>query len=224
MIVVVLSGFVLALLAPSLYRLSARWAGCVFSIFPAVLALWFLSHMEEVVGGHGLRFTYPWIPAMGLELSFNLDGLGLLFALAITVVGTLIITYAAFALPLAILMLTTYFATIPIELEESAFIDGAGRLRMLWTIMRPLALPGIVATGVFAFILSFQDLLFAVQLTVSDDMRTIPLGIVTLIGQQNVDWHQMLAASVIASIPLLVLYALAQRYLVSGLTLGAVKQ
>jgi multiple sugar transport system permease protein len=136
----------------------------------------------------------------------------------------LIITYASFALPLSILMLTTYFATIPIELEESAFIDGAGRLRMLWTIMRPLALPGIVATGVFAFILSFQDLLFAVQLTVSDDMRTIPLGIVTLIGQQNVDWHQMLAASVLASIPLLVLYALAQRYLVSGLTLGAVKQ
>ncbi|MDE2853969.1 MAG: proton-conducting transporter membrane subunit, partial [Chloroflexota bacterium] len=94
MIVVVLSGFVLALLAPSLYRLSARWAGCVFSIFPAVLALWFLSHMGEVVGGHGIRFTYPWIPAMGLELSFNLDGLGLLFALAITVVGTLIIAYA----------------------------------------------------------------------------------------------------------------------------------
>ena len=94
MIVVVLSGFVLALLAPSLYRLSARWAGCVFSLFPAVLALWFLSHMGEVVGGHGIRFTYPWIPAMGLELSFNLDGLGLLFALAITVVGTLIITYA----------------------------------------------------------------------------------------------------------------------------------
>ncbi len=94
MLIVVLSGFVLALLAPTLYRLSARWSGCVFSLFPAVLALWFLSHMGEVVGGHGLRFTYPWIPAMGLELSFNLDGLGLLFALAITVVGTLIITYA----------------------------------------------------------------------------------------------------------------------------------
>ncbi len=136
----------------------------------------------------------------------------------------LIMSYAAFALPLAILMLTTYFATIPVELEESAFIDGASRLRMLWTIMAPLALPGVVATGVFAFILSFQDLLFAVQLTISDEMRTIPLGIVTLIGQQNVDWHQMLAASVLASIPLLVLYALAQRYLVSGLTLGAVKQ
>ena len=94
MIVVVLSGFVLALLAPTLYRLSARWSGCVFSLFPAVLALWFLSHMGEVVGGHGIRFVYPWIPAMGLELSFNLDGLGLLFALAITVVGTLIIAYA----------------------------------------------------------------------------------------------------------------------------------
>ena len=94
MIVVVLSGFVLALLAPTLYRLSARWSGLVFSVFPAILALWFLSHVGEVVGGHGIRFTYPWIPAMGLELSFNLDGLGLLFALAITVVGTLIIAYA----------------------------------------------------------------------------------------------------------------------------------
>lgn len=94
MIVVVLSGFFLALLAPSLYRLSARWAGCVFSVFPAVLALYFLSRMGEVVGGEAVRVTYPWVPAMGLQLSFNLDGLGLLFALAITVVGTLIITYA----------------------------------------------------------------------------------------------------------------------------------
>ena len=94
MIVAVLSGFVLALLAPSLYRVSARWAGCVFSLFPAVLALYFLSHMDAVLAGEAVRVTYPWVPAMGLELSFNLDGLGLLFALAITVVGTLIITYA----------------------------------------------------------------------------------------------------------------------------------
>ena len=94
MIVAVLSGFVLALLAPSLYRVSARWAGWVFSAFPAVLALYFLSHMDGVVAGEAVRVTYPWVPAMGLQLSFNLDGLGLLFALAITVVGTLIITYA----------------------------------------------------------------------------------------------------------------------------------
>ena len=94
MIVAVLSGFVLALLAPSLYRVNARWAGWVFSVFPAVLALYFLSHMDGVVAGEAVRVTYPWVPAMGLQLSFNLDGLGLLFALAITVVGTLIITYA----------------------------------------------------------------------------------------------------------------------------------
>ena len=94
MIVAVLSGFVLALLAPPLYRLNARWAGWVFSVFPAVLALYFLSHMDGVVAGEAVRVTYPWVPAMGLHLSFNLDGLGLLFALAITVVGTLIITYA----------------------------------------------------------------------------------------------------------------------------------
>ena len=136
----------------------------------------------------------------------------------------LVLSYASFALPLAILMLSTYFTTIPIELEESAFIDGAGRLRTLWMIVLPLAAPGLVATGVFAFILSFQDLLYAVTLTASDDMRTIPIGIIVFKGQQNVDWHQMLAASVLASIPLLAVYAIAQRYLVSGLTLGAVKQ
>ncbi len=94
MIFVVLSGFALALLAPALYRVSARGAGFVFSVFPALLALYFLSHTAEVAGGHGIRSTWPWIPALGLQLSFNLDGLGLLFSLAITVVGTLIITYA----------------------------------------------------------------------------------------------------------------------------------
>lgn len=94
MIFAVLSGFLLALLAPTLYRMSARGSGVVFSVFPAILALYFLSHLETVVGGEAVRVSYPWMPAMGLELSFNLDGLGLLFALAITVVGTLIITYA----------------------------------------------------------------------------------------------------------------------------------
>lgn len=94
MIVAVLSGFVVALLAPSLHRVSARWAGCLFAAFPAVLAIYFLGHAARVAGGEGIRVVYPWVPAMGLELSFHLDGLGLLFALAITVVGTLIIAYA----------------------------------------------------------------------------------------------------------------------------------
>ena len=74
--------------------MSARWAGCLFAAFPAALAIYFLSHAARVAGGEGVRAVYPWVPAMGLELSFHLDGLGLLFALAITVVGTLIIAYA----------------------------------------------------------------------------------------------------------------------------------
>lgn len=94
MIAAVLSGFVAALLAPSLCRVSARWAGALLAAFPAALALYFLSHTAAVVGGEGVRAAYPWVPAMGLELSFHLDGLGLLFALAITVVGTLVIAYA----------------------------------------------------------------------------------------------------------------------------------
>ena len=94
MIVAVLSGFAAALLAPSLCRVSVRWAGRLFAAFPAALALYFLSHAAGVVGGEGVRAAYPWVPAMGLELSFHLDGLALLFALAITVVGTLVLAYA----------------------------------------------------------------------------------------------------------------------------------
>ena len=84
MIVAVLSGFAAALLAPSLCRVSVRWAGRLFAAFPAALALYFLSHAAGVVAGEGVREAYPWVPAMGLELSFHLDGLGLLFALART--------------------------------------------------------------------------------------------------------------------------------------------
>lgn len=94
MIVAVLSGFAAALLAPSLCRVSVRWAGRLFTAFPAALALYFLSHAAGVVGGEGVHAAYPWVPAMGLELTFHLDGLALLFALAITVVGTLVLAYA----------------------------------------------------------------------------------------------------------------------------------
>jgi len=94
MLTAVLSGFVLAFFAPWLYRVSPLWSGRVFSLFPALLAIYFLSQVGGVVAGESVVVSFPWVPLMGINLSFNLDGLGLLFALFITVVGALIITYA----------------------------------------------------------------------------------------------------------------------------------
>jgi multiple sugar transport system permease protein len=135
----------------------------------------------------------------------------------------LILTYASFALPLATLMLANYFATIPVEIEEAALIDGCSRVRALWEIVFPLSRPGIIATGVYAFLLSWHDLLFVLTLTKSTEMRTAPLGIALLMTEHAFDWNVMMAVSIIASIPLLVGFAFAQRYLSSGLSGGAVK-
>ena len=135
----------------------------------------------------------------------------------------LILTYVSFALPLATMMLANYFATVPKEVEEAAMIDGCGRLRALWEVVFPLSIPGIVATSVYTFMLSWNDLLFALTLTQSNSMRTVPLGIALLQTQHAYDWNVMMAVSIIASIPLLAGFVFVQRYLVSGLTGGAVK-
>jgi multiple sugar transport system permease protein len=135
----------------------------------------------------------------------------------------LVLTYASFALPLATLMLANYFATVPREIEEAAFIDGCGRLRALWAVVFPISVPGVVATSVYAFMLSWNDLLFALTLTQSNQMRTVPVGIALLQTQHAFDWNVMMAVSILASIPLLVGFVFVQRYLVSGLTGGAVK-
>jgi multiple sugar transport system permease protein len=137
--------------------------------------------------------------------------------------GGLILTYTSFALPLATMMLVSYFATVPVELEEAAMIDGCGRVRALWKVLVPLSLPGIIATSVYAFLLSWNDLLYALTLTKDDSVRTVPVGIALLMTQHAFQWNVMMAVSVIASIPLLFGFAFIQRYLIGGLTVGAVK-
>jgi multiple sugar transport system permease protein len=135
----------------------------------------------------------------------------------------LILTYTSFALPLATMMLANYFATVPREVEEAAMIDGCNRLRALWQVVLPLSVPGVIATSVYTFMLSWNDLLFALTLTQSNAMRTVPVGIALLQTQHAFDWNVMMAVSIIASLPLLAGFAFVQRYLVSGLTGGAVK-
>jgi ABC-type glycerol-3-phosphate transport system permease component len=135
----------------------------------------------------------------------------------------LIITYTSFALPFSIWMLKGFFDSLPRELDEAALIDGCSRFGALRRVLLPVALPGIAATTVFSFLLAWNEFLFALVLLTTPQMYTITLGIANNIGQMRVQWNDLMAASVIATIPTIILYGFLEKYLVSGLTAGAIK-
>lgn len=139
-----------------------------------------------------------------------------------TTIG-LIITYASFALPYSIVMMESYIDAIPKELDEAALMDGASRLRTLWTIIVPIAMPGIIATMIYTFILSWNEFIFVLTLIQDDALRTIPVGIAMMKGETSYQWNTMMALSLLGSLPVLVLYLAGQRYFISGLSEGAVK-
>lgn len=135
----------------------------------------------------------------------------------------LILTYMVFTLPYAILLMTGYLNTLPRELDEAVLVDGGSSWTALWRVVVPLSVPGIVATAVYTFLLAWNEFLFALTLTKSMDMRTVPIGIELLMGQHAFEWNQMMAMSVLGSLPLLLLYLVAQRYFLAGMTAGSVK-
>ncbi|ESX65290.1 MULTISPECIES: carbohydrate ABC transporter permease [unclassified Mesorhizobium] len=135
----------------------------------------------------------------------------------------LILTYMVFTLPYAILLMTGYLNTLPRELDEAVLVDGGSSWTALWRVVIPLSVPGIVATAVYTFLLAWNEFLFALTLTKSTDMRTVPIGIELLMGQHAFEWNEMMAMSVLGSLPLLILYLIAQRYFLAGLAAGSVK-
>jgi multiple sugar transport system permease protein len=136
----------------------------------------------------------------------------------------LIISYLAFALPFCIWYLRSYFEKIPIEIEEAALIDGCTRPQILSKIIAPLSLPGIVATAFFAFLTSWDEFLFALTLTNRNNMRTVPPGLViSFVGEFGYRWPEMMAASLTISLPVVILFLLFSRYIISGLTEGSIK-
>ena len=134
----------------------------------------------------------------------------------------LILVYLTFNLPYAVWMMRGFFMEIPVEIEESALVDGCSPLGAFWRIALPLVQPGLVATGVFCFIFSWTEFFFAVCLTRKDAM---PLSVFLpfFFGRQFAQWGQVGAVSILAMLPLFLLSFIVQRYLVRGLTLGAVK-
>ena len=134
----------------------------------------------------------------------------------------LIITYLTFSLPFSIWMLVGYFETIPRGLDEAARVDGAGPMRTLWSVVLPAAKPGIVAVGIYSFMTAWGETLFASVMT-NDTSKTLAIGLREYSTQISVYWNQVMAASLVVSVPVVVGFLLLQRYLVQGLTAGAVK-
>ena len=137
--------------------------------------------------------------------------------------GALILTYLIFTLPYCILMTTGYMNTLPKELDEAVMIDGGSRSTALWRILVPTAVPGLVSVGMYTFMQAWNEYLFALALTKTNDMRTVPVGINLLMGQHSYEWNQMMAMSVLGSLPILILFLFFQRYFIAGMTAGSVK-
>jgi ABC-type glycerol-3-phosphate transport system permease component len=136
---------------------------------------------------------------------------------------SLVIAYVTVTLPVAIWMLRGFMANLPATLEEAAAIDGAGPLRTFFEIIVPLCRPGIMATTVFVLIVTWQEFLFALSFTSTKEMRTLPVGVNDFIGQYGIRYGELMASSVLISLPVIVLFFLLQRQFVAGLTAGAVK-
>jgi len=135
----------------------------------------------------------------------------------------LVLIYTTYNIPFAIFLMQSFFDAVPKELEEAAMIDGSTRFGAFYRIILPLTLPGIAATLGFVFTAAWSELLFALMLNSQQDATTFPVGLLTFISKFSVDFGQMMAAGVLALLPVCIFFLLIQRHLVRGLTAGAVK-
>ena len=193
------------------------------SLFAGILAGYALAR---------LRFKGAGIIAVGIFVTYLVPPTLLFIPLA-DVVRTfglldspwaLILTYPTFLIPFCTWLLMGYFKAIPRELEECAMIDGATRIQALMKIVLPLALPGILSAGIFAFTLSWNEFIYALVFLSSTDIKTIPVGVVSeLIRGDVFFWGPLMAGALLGSIPVAIIYSFFVEYYVAGLTAGAVK-
>jgi multiple sugar transport system permease protein len=197
-------------------------ASTLISIFFSALAGYGMSRFEFRGKGGFLTFLLmtQMFPSIMLLIPFYKI---MQSAHLVNTHAALILTYISFTIPFCSWMMTGYFKSIPKELDEAASIDGLSKFRTFAQVVLPLAVPGVVATAIFSFITGWNEYMFALVLTQSEDMKTVPVGIGQLIGQYKILWNDMMAASLYAVIPLVILFVFLQRYLISGMTAGAVK-
>ncbi|KRA99816.1 ABC transporter permease [Devosia sp. Root685] len=135
----------------------------------------------------------------------------------------LVISYIAVNLPFCIYMLLGYLDTIPRDLDDAARIDGATTLQIIFRVILPVAWPGIVTVAVYAFVSAWDEFLFALTLMTSDENKTVPVGLAGFFGEYTTQWNLVMAASVVSTLPTLIIFMFLQRKLVSDLSAGAVK-
>ncbi len=135
----------------------------------------------------------------------------------------LILTYMSFALPYAIWLMTAYFQTVPVDLEEAARLDGCSRLGILFRVVMPVSVPGLVSTAMFVFLLAWDEFFYALIFTSTLTAKTIPVALAEFVGRYAVNVNGMMAGGILAAIPPVVVALIFQRYIVSGMTAGAVK-
>ncbi|MBD9527291.1 carbohydrate ABC transporter permease [Paracoccus sp. PAR01] len=139
--------------------------------------------------------------------------------------AAMIIPGAAFTVPTGIFLMRSYFMRIPAELEEAAYVDGASRLYTMRRVILPIAAPGMVVVAITTFITAYaQQFLFALTFNSKNHLNPLPVGLYQFFGHQEVRWNELMAASIVGVLPVLVLYVFLQRYIVAGLTAGAVKE
>ncbi len=178
-----------------------------------------------------LQFAGRGIAARGLIFTYLVPGSLLfipLFQIVSTLglsdtIGSLMLVYPTFTLPFCTWMLMSYFRSIPVELEEAALIDGCSRLGVLVRITIPLSLPAIAVVALFSFTQSWNEFLYALVFTNSSASRTVTVGLTQMFGDDVFFWGQMMAGAILAALPPVILYTLAQRVVIQGLTGGAVK-
>jgi multiple sugar transport system permease protein len=187
------------------------------------------------LGAYSLvRFQYPGRERLALLVLFTylLPSVVLIIPLYLLIVrlglantlASLVLAYTTFALPYALWLLRSFMRGIPVDLESAALIDGASRLGAFLDVILPQALPGIISTALFTFILAWNEYLYALVLVNSDEVRPLTTGVVNmLITSFNIEWSLLMAASVLMSLPLLVIFAFLQSYLTRGFGAGAVK-
>lgn len=135
----------------------------------------------------------------------------------------LVLTYVAFTLPYAILMMTGYMNTMPKELDEAVMIDGGTHWKALWRVLVPSSVPGMVSVGLYTFIQCWNEYLYALTLTKTNAIRTVPIGIASMMGQYAFEWNDIMAMSILGSLPVIVIVLFFQKYFIAGMTAGAVK-
>ena len=180
-----------------------------------------------------VRYRYPGREWIGRLILFKyLLPTAMLFVplYAIVVAGglgntlkSLMVTYLSFTVPFCTWMLMGYFRSIPPELEEHAMVDGCTKLGALFRILFPLSMPGIVASAIFSFTLSWNEFLLALVFTSDQSTMTVPIKLSMMVVGDQYIWGQLMAGAVLASVPIAILYFLAQRFVVQGLAAGAVK-